>query len=94
MGTHALNPELLGAQFPEGTMDPENPPVLLLNENDEVMGVEWEAADVGQGQMEMFGQTIEIQPGHPGAEEPHYMLHVYSKPGAKVLFGTNPDTAF
>ena len=47
MGTHALNPELLGAQFPEGTMDPENPPVLLLNENDEVMGVEWEAADVG-----------------------------------------------
>jgi hypothetical protein len=94
MGTHALNPELLGAQFPEGTMDPENPPVLLLNENDEVMGVEWEAADVGQGQMEMFGQTIEIQPGHPGAEEPHYMLHVYSKPGGKVLFGTNPDTAF
>jgi hypothetical protein len=44
--------------------------------------------------MEMFGQTIEIQPGHPGAEEPHYMLHVYSKPGGKVLFGTNPDTAF
>ena len=43
--------------------------------------------------MEMFGQTIEIQPGHPGAEEPHYMLHVYSKPGGKVLFGTNPDTA-
>jgi hypothetical protein len=41
--------------------------------------------------MEMFGQTIEIQ---PGAEEPHYMLHVYSKPGGKVLFGTNPDTAF
>jgi hypothetical protein len=94
MGTHALNPELLGAQFPEGTMDPENPPVLLLNENDEVMGVEWEAADVGQGPTEMFGQTIEIQPGHPGAEEPHYMLHVYFKPGGKVLFGTNPDTAF
>jgi hypothetical protein len=75
-------------------MDPENPPVLLLNENDEVMGVEWEAADVGQGPTEMFGQTIEIQPGHPGAEEPHYMLHVYFKPGGKVLFGTNPDTAF
>ena len=67
MGIHALNPELLQAQFPNGTMDPANPPVLLLDENDEVMGVEWEAADVGQGQMEMFGQTIEIQPGHPGA---------------------------
>ncbi len=94
MGIHAINPELLQAQFPEGTMDPANPPVLLLDENGEVKGVEWEAADVGQGPMEMFGQTIEIQPGHPGAEEPHYMLHVYFKPGGKVLFGTNPDTAF
>ena len=94
MGIHALNPELLGAQFPKGKMDPANPPVLLLDENEEVKGVEWEAADVGQGQMEMFGQTIEIQPGHPGAEEPHYMLHVYFKPGGKVLFGTNPETAF
>jgi len=91
MGIHAINPELLEAQFPEGTMDPANPPVLLLDENNEVMGVEWEAADVGQGPMEMFGQTIEIQ---PGAEEPHYMLHVYSKPGGKVLFGTNDQTAF
>jgi hypothetical protein len=94
MGVHAINPELLQAQFPNGTMDPANPPVLLLDENGEVKGVEWEAADVGQGPMEMFGQTIEIQPGHPGAEEPHYMLHVYFKPGGKVLFGTNPDTAF
>ena len=94
MGIHALNPELLQAQFPNGTMDPANPPVLLLDANDEVMGVEWEAADVGQGPMEMFGQTIEIQPGHPGVEEPHYMLHIYFKPGGKVLFGTNDQTAF
>jgi hypothetical protein len=75
-------------------MDPANPPVLLLDENEEVMGLEWEAADVGQGPMEMFGQTIEIQPGHPGVEEPHYMLHIYFKPGGKVLFGTDPQTAF
>ena len=94
MGIHALNPELLEAQFPQGTMDPANPPALLLDENEEVMGVEWEAADVGQGPMELFGQTIEIQPGHPGVEEPHYMLHIYFKPGGKVLFGTNPQTAF
>ena len=94
MGIHALNHELLQAQFPKGTMDPANPPALLLDENNEVMGVEWEAADVGQGQMEMFGQTIEIQPGHPGIEEPYYMMHIYFKPGGKVLFGTNPDTAF
>ena len=94
MGIHALNPELLQAQFPNGTMDPANPPALLLDENEEVMGVEWEAADVGQGPMEMFGQTIEIQPGHPGVEEPHYMMHIYFKPGGKVLFGTNDQTAF
>jgi len=94
MGIHALNPELLEAQFPKGTMDPANPPALLLDENEEVMGVEWEAADVGQGPMEMFGQTIEIQPAHPGVEESHYMLHIYFKPDGKVLFGTDPQTAF
>jgi hypothetical protein len=66
----------------------------LLDENSNVIGVEWEAADVGQGPMKMFGQTIELQPGHPGAEEPHYMLHIYFKPDGKVLFGTNDQTAF
>ena len=94
MGIHAINFDLVEDQFPKGTMDPANPPALLLDENEEVMGVEWEAADVGQGPMKMFGQTIEIQPGHPGVEEPHYMLHIYFKPDGKVLFGANPDTAF
>ena len=94
MGIHALNQELLQAQFPNGEMDPANPPVLLLDENSDVIGLEWEAADVGQGPMKLFGQTIEIQPGHPGVEEPHYMLHIYFKPDGKVLFGTDPQTAF
>jgi hypothetical protein len=94
MGIHALNQELLQAQFPKGKMDPENPPVLLLDENSNVIGLEWEAADVGQGPMKMFGQTIELQPGHPGVPEPHYMLHIYFKPDGKVLFGTDPQTAF
>ena len=75
-------------------MDPQNPPVLLLGHNDQVIGVEWEAKDVGQGPMKMFGQTIELQSGHPGVPEPHYMLHIYFKPGGKVLFGTNDQTAF
>ena len=94
MGTHAINQELLQAQFPNGEMDPENPPVVLLDQNGMVIGVEWEAADVGQGPMKMFGQTIELLPGHPGAEEPHYMLHIYFKDDGKVLFGTNDQTAF
>jgi hypothetical protein len=44
--------------------------------------------------MKLFGQTIELQPGHPGVEEPHYMLHIYFKPDGKVLFGTDAQTAF
>ena len=94
MGTHAINPALLEAQFPNGTMDPANPPVLLLGQENTVIGVEWEAADVGQGPMQLFGQTIQIQPGHPGAEEPHYMLHIYFQPDGTVLLGTDPQTAF
>jgi hypothetical protein len=94
MGIHAINRELYKAQFPAGEMDPENPPVLLLGENDEVIGLEWEAKDVGQGPIKLFGQTIELQPGHPGVEEPHYMLHIYFKPDGKVLFGTDARTAF
>src|SRR3712207_6452412 len=94
MGIHAINHKLLQAQFPKGKMDPENPPVLLLGRNGKVMGLEWEAADVGQGQMKVFGQTIELQSGHPGVPEPHYMLHIYFRADGKVLFGTNDQTAF
>ena len=94
MGTHAVNRQLYEAQFPEGKMNPAEPPVVLLGQDGEVIGVEWEAADVGQGPMKLFGQTIELQSGHPGAEEPHYMLHIYFKPDGKVLFGTNDQTAF
>src|SRR5215210_7913361 len=94
MGIHAINRQLYEAQFPNGEMDPEKPPVLLLDQNSQVIGVEWEAKDVGQGPMKMFGQTIELQSGHPGVPEPHYMLHIYFKPGGKVLFGTNDQTAF
>lgn len=94
MGVPAINEELMQAQFPSGTMDPADPPVLLLDRNNTVVGVEWEAADVGQGPMEMFGQTIELQPGHPGAEDPHYMLHIYFKADGKVIMGGNGQMAF
>ena len=94
MGIHAINRELFEAQAMQGEMDPANPPVLLLGEDGDVIGLEWEAMDMGQGPMEMFGRTIELQPGHPGMEEPHYMLHIYFKPDDKVLFGTDAQTAF
>ena len=94
MGTHAINGEQLTAQFPNGTMDPATPPVLLLGQGGEVIGLEWEAADVGQGPMQLFGQTIQIQPGHPGAEQPHYMLHGYFEPNGQVRWGYDPQTEF
>jgi hypothetical protein len=94
MGIHAINQQLYQAQFPNGMMDPANPNVLLVGRSGKVIGLEWEAADVGQGPMKMFGQTIELQSGHPGVQEPHYMLHIYFKADGKVLFGTNDQTAF
>jgi hypothetical protein len=94
MGIHTMNQEYFEAQFPKGEMDPARPSVILLDENNKVLGIEWEAKDVGQGSMKLFGQTIEIQPGHPGAEDTHYMLHIYFMPDGKVLYGTNPQTAF
>lgn len=87
MGVHAVNPALMEAQFPTAKMDPNDPPVLLLSaDQDRVVGVEWEAIDRGQGEMELFGQAVTLQPGHPGVPEPHYMLHAYFRPGGEVLF--------
>jgi hypothetical protein len=94
MGIHAINQELLQAQFPNGTMNPAQPPVILIDENSKVLGIEWEAKNVGQGPMELFGQTIQLQPPHPGIPEPHYMLHIYFKPDGKVLFGVDDPTAY
>ncbi len=94
MGIHAINQERLEAQFPNGTMDPAQPPVILLDQNSKVLGIEWEAKDVGQGPIQLFGQTIQLQPPHPGIPEPHYMLHIYFKPDGKVLFGVDDHTAY
>jgi hypothetical protein len=51
--------------LPKGEMDPENPPVLLLDQSGKVIRLEWEAKDVGQGKLKLFGQTIELQLGKP-----------------------------
>ncbi len=86
MGVHIINPQYNEAQFPKGLMDPKRPVAVLLDaDQQKVIGLEWEAKDVGQGEMEMFGVPIKLQQGHPGIPEPHYMLHIYFKPGGKVL---------
>lgn len=87
MGIHAINGKLMGEQFPAGEMDPTKPPVVLLSADQQrVVGLEWEAKDVGQGEFELFGQAVVLQPGHPGVPEPHYMLHAYFRPNGEVLF--------
>jgi len=85
MGYHATHPERYQEQFEAGEMDAEHPPILLLDKDYVVRGLEWEAKDIGQGELELYGQTVELQPGHPGVEEPHYMLHAYFRPDGKVL---------
>ena len=101
MGIHAVNGQLMGEQFPTAQPDPQNPPVVLMSADLEtVIGIEWEIADVGQGEFELWGQTVTLQPGHPGAPEPHYMLHAYFRSNGQVLFAPfdpevtcPPDTA-
>ena len=85
MGYHTVHMEKYAEQFNAGEMDPSDPPILLLDKDYKVRGVEWEAKDVGQGELELYGQAVELQPGHPGAEEPHYMMHVYFRPDGQVL---------
>ncbi len=93
MGVHVINFQFNEDQFPKGEMDPKNPVAVLLDAGQQkVIGLEWEAKDVGQGEMELFGVPIKLQRGHPGIPEPHYMLHVYFKPGGQVLMlGADPN---
>ncbi len=65
--------------------------MLLDAKQEQVIGLEWEAKDVGQGEMEMFGVPIKLQQGHPGVPDPHYMLHVYFKSDGKLrMLGQDP----
>ncbi|MDQ3553074.1 MAG: hypothetical protein M3395_01490 [Chloroflexota bacterium] len=90
MGVHALNFALFSDQFQSGVLDEQNPPIVLLDATlQQVIGLEWEAADVGQGAPEVFGQPAILLPGHPGppgTEVPHYMLHAYFRADGQVLF--------
>ena len=87
MGIHALNAALHQAQFAPAELDPENPPVLLVDATQtRVIGLEWEEKDIGQEAPTIFGQTVPLLPGHPGIPEPHYMFHAYFRPNGQVLF--------
>ncbi len=90
MGVHALSFPLFQQHFPAGTMDAQNPTIVLFDAKlQNVIGLEWEAADKGTGAPQIFGQPALLLPGHegpPGTQDPHYMLHAYFRPGGQVLF--------
>ena len=90
MGIHALNGAQFGRQFESAQMDPENPVIVLMSADlKHVIGLEWEAADIGQGETQLFGQAVVLQPGHDGpppVQKPHYMLHAYFRANDEVLF--------
>ncbi len=85
MGFHAVHPTLMKVQFGNGRPDPQQPPIVLLDGAQRVVGLEWEANQNAPAPV-LFGQTVVIQPGHPGVPEPHYMLHAYFRPDGQVLF--------
>lgn len=85
MGFHAIQPTLLKVQFGAGRPDPQQPPIVLLDAEQRVVGVEWESNQHAPAPV-LFGQTVSLLPGHPGLEEPHYMLHAYFRPAGQVLF--------
>lgn len=87
MGYHALHERLWAQQFRSGELDPSNPPILLLNADKRVVGVEWESKATNP-QPALFDQNAPLLPGHPGPEEvnvPHYALHIYFRPNDAVL---------
>ena len=85
MGYHAVHPTLMKVQFGNGRPDPEQPPIVLLDAGQRIVGMEWESNQRAPAPV-LFGQTVVIQPGHPGVEDPHYMLHAYFRPNSQVLF--------
>ncbi len=92
MGMHAINPGVYESQFPRGMMDPANPPIVVLDGQGRVIGIEWEAKNLGQAAPVVYGQTANLGPPHHGADEPHYMLHAYFLPRGKVQFGDFSET--
>lgn len=91
MGIHFIHPQLFDSQVRSGQMDHQNPPVLLVDANDRVVGLEWETTQ-NTPQPTFLGQPVPLQPGHPGMEEDHYMVHIFFKPNNKLLLGPfDPD---
>lgn len=86
MGFHAIHPQWFAEQFRTGVMDPTKPPIVLLDSHLNVVGLEWEASRFSEPAPTIFGEKVELYPGHAGLEAPHYMFHAYFRPNGQVLY--------
>ncbi len=86
MGFHAINEDLFE------NMQPDRPPILLLDGGGKVVGIEYETEDASGPAPTFFGQEFELSPPHPGHEVDHWMLHIYFQPdGEELISAWNPD---
>ena len=86
MGFHAINEDLFE------DMQPDQPPILLLDGGGKVAGIEYETEDASGPAPTFFGQEFELSPPHPGHEVDHWMLHIYFQPdGEELISAWNPD---
>ncbi len=88
MGFHAVHLDYAQS----GELDPERPHVILLNGDDEVIGVEYEAPTVMDPAPEIVpGLALEFAPPHPGMDHEHMARHIYFVGDAADRYGSwNP----
>lgn len=73
MGFHAVNAALI-----DETVDALEPEIILLDADDNVVGVEYETSTADIDQPVILGQEMPLlEGGHPGMEFDHYVMHAW-----------------
>lgn len=88
MGFHAGNLGLLDFEI-----SPLEPEVLLLDADENIVGVEYMVPSKERGRPEIFGQPFDVSEPHPPVvEQPHYDLHLWLIDNPAGLFAAfNPN---
>lgn len=87
MGFHAVNEEFLM----DNEVHTTKPDIILLDDEGEVIGVEYEIDSVVDDPPLVAGQPLIFTPPHPGVEHEHMSLHIYFVGDEAHRFGTwNP----
>jgi hypothetical protein len=84
MGRHAINMD----NATSGKLDIAKPHVILLDENDKVVGVEYEVHEVSDPAPTVGGIPLLFTPPHEGMEYDHMSLHVFFVGDEDQRFGT------